>query len=163
MNNHVGKRTGAILGAVALASVGAAGAAPLMAQAEAPAVDVVRPAETTHADSAAVARVQGSFAFDQATISSAESITTVFGKAAATLCGGLPSYGVNAVAHAIAVSGDVDAAFEATVSDMAADAETRELIMACACASNIAGGGAIANAEVSGVTLESLAAMAGAR
>lgn len=163
MTNHVGKKTGAILGAVVLASVGAAGVAPLMAQAEAPAVGAVQPAETAHADGAAVARVQGSFAFDQATISSAESITTVFGKAAATLCGGLPSYGANAVARAITVSGDVDTAFEATVSEMAADAETRELIMACACSSNVAGGGAIANAEVSGVTLESLAAMAGVR
>lgn len=162
MSNHVGKKTGAILGAVALVSVGAAGVAPLMAQAETPVPDV-QAAETAHVDSAAVARAHGSFAFDQTTISSTESITTVFGKAAATLCGGLPNYGVNAVTRAIAVSGDVDAAFEATVSEMAADAETRELIMACACASNIPGGGAIANAEVSGVTLESLAAMAGAK
>lgn len=161
MSDHVGKKAGAILGAVALASVGAAGVAPLMAQAETPVADA-QAAETAHADSAA-ARAHGSFAFDQTTISSTESITTMFGKAAATLCGGLPNYGVNAVARAIAVSGDVDAAFEATVSEMAEKAEARELIMACACASNIPGGGAIINAEVSGITLESIAAMAGAK
>ena len=61
-----------------------------------------------------------------------------------------------------AVDGDVDNAFEATVDEMAEGKGAKTLVMACACASNVPGGGAIANAEVSGVSLEAIAQMAGA-
>ena len=107
---------------------------------------------------------QGEFAYDQTAITPNSIIKDVFQRATAALCNATDDFAVsNPLEWKITVSGDVDTAFEATVSEMAADAETRELIMACACSSNVAGGGAIANAEVSGVTLESLAAMAGVR
>ena len=56
----------------------------------------------------------------------------------------------------------MDNAFEATVDEMAEGKGAKTLVMACACASNVPGGGAIANAEVSGVSLEAIAQMAGA-
>ena len=42
----------------------------------------------------------------------------------------------------------------ALVSEMSAESEMSPYIMGCACASNVAGGGAIVNADVQGVPLE---------
>ena len=51
---------------------------------------------------------------------------------------------------------------EATVAEMAEEEGADSYVLGCSCASNAPGGGAIANAEVSGVSLASLMAMAAA-
>ena len=48
----------------------------------------------------------------------------------------------------------------ATVDELAGEEEATSYVMACSCATNVAGGGAIANAEVEGVSLETLVQMA---
>lgn len=157
------KKASAVIGAVALVGAGAASVAPAFADTTAPSAAAVQTAESA-VDKGGVSAVnmQGFFSYDQSATSSSTSITKVFAKASATLCMSMPSYGAVALTQAIAVSGDVDSAFAATVAEMAADADARAMVMACACASNIPGGGAIINAEVSGVPLESIADRAGA-
>lgn len=163
MSSYSIKKAGAVVGAVALAGAGVASVAPALADAAIPSAVVVQTAESdVERDGAAVVDMQGSFSYDQGTTSSNTSITKVFAKASATLCVSMPSYGVVALTQAIAVSGDVDSAFAATVAEMAADADARAMVMACACASNVPSGGAIINAEVSGVPLEYIANRAGA-
>ena len=109
-----------------------------------------------------VSNVEGSSSYDQGSLSSTSYIAEVFNKAAASLCASLPDYGIVQGSPRVTVDGDVDNAFEATVDEMAEGKGAKTLVMACACASNVPGGGAIANAEVSGVSLEAIAQMAGA-
>lgn len=93
-------------------------------------------------------------------MSSNAEISGVFCKAAATLCASLPTYGCEAVkAAAVTVAGP-GASFTATVDELAGEEEATSYVMACSCATNVAGGGAIANAEVEGVSLETLVQMA---
>ena len=158
MKAQTAKKTGAVLGAVALVSAGVASVAPVVAEAESPAVGAVQTVDATAAASTSAAPVlHGVFTYDQSVVTANANITNVFGKASAVLCNAMPSYGAIALSQAIAVSGDVDAAFEATVAEMASNEDARRLVMACGCASNVPGGGAIANAEVSGVMLEAIA------
>lgn len=113
------------------------------------------------APSTNVREVQGTFSFDQATVTSNEAIANVFQRAAATLCQTLPDYGVSVVEQgmdAIKVAGP-DGSFVATVDELS-DGEDFGTIMGCACATNAPGGGAIANAEVQGVALTAIAALA---
>lgn len=105
--------------------------------------------------------VQGTFSYDQGATSSNQTISDMFCKAAAVLCTAMPQYGINAV-NAITVTGPDGTSFAATVNEMAADEDATAYTIACACASNVAGGGAIINANVAGISLASLAAMAGA-
>lgn len=158
------KATGAVLGAVALAGSGVAVAAPAImgadAMPQAMAQEQVQAASLQ--DAGNVAKVEGAFSYNQDAVTSSADIAKVFCKAAAAVCASMPEYGVAQVADAIEVGGDVANGFAATVGEMALDEDVASFLMACSCASNIAGGGAVANADVSGVSLESIAAMAGA-
>lgn len=104
--------------------------------------------------------MEGTFSYTQDALSSNAEISGVFCKAAATLCASLPTYGCEAVkAAAVTVAGP-NASFTATVDELAGEEEATSYVMACSCATNVAGGGAIANAEVEGVSLETLVQMA---
>ena len=46
------------------------------------------------------------------------------------------------------------------MDELAGEEGAASYVMACSCATNVAGGGAIANAEVEGVSLETLVQMA---
>lgn len=107
--------------------------------------------------------VDGTFSYSQDELSSNKTIAGVFCKAAATLCSSLPDYGMACAQSSISVAGDIGNAFSATVDEMADQEGTASYTMACACASNLPGGGAIANAEVEGVSLESIAKLAQAK
>lgn len=100
--------------------------------------------------------VEGTFSYNQDVLTSNKVITDVFCKAATSLCSSLPDYGISDKQAPIDVTGTVGNAFSATVDDMADAEGTTSHVMACACASNLPGGGAIANAEVEGVSLESI-------
>ena len=142
MKSQTVKTIGGVMSAVALISGGAgvAQAATIEPAAAAPA------AATTLAAADAV--------------SSNAEISGVFCKAAATLCASLPTYGCEAVkAAAVTVAGP-NASFTTTVDELAGEEEATSYVMACSCATNVAGGGAIANAEVEGVSLETLVQMA---
>lgn len=148
----------ALIGAAALVGTSAFVAAPALALAP----DAVTECESAAANdwvvsdkAASVARVEGSFSFDQDAVSSNESLRQVFAKAAAALCEGLPVYELTSDGS-ILVSGP-GGFMEATVADMAEEDGSSAYVIGCACSSNGAGGGAIANAEVSGVALESVA------
>lgn len=145
-----------LVGAGAFAAVPSV-AAPLLEQTVGSAEDSSQAAES---GAAAIRTVEGSFSYDQGVLSSNDFISQVFAKAAASLCESLPEYSAGS-SGAITVSTD-EGSFAATVDELADEKGAHGYVMGCACASNIAGGGAIANAEVTGVSLESLAELAGA-
>ena len=147
------KNAGAVLGAAMMATAGIAGAVPAFAD-EAPAAAEAQAVEAGAAEQKAV---EGEFAFTQDAVTS----MGVFAKAAAAACASLPDYAATCTCLQIAVaSGDVQ--LIATVQEMMVDDDVETHIMGCACSSNVADGGAVGNAEVSGVSLASLAAMMGA-
>lgn len=51
---------------------------------------------------------------------------------------------------------------EATVEELAEQTDVENLVVGCACSSNVPGGGAIVNAEVSGIPIAAVAAMVAA-
>lgn len=162
MSGSNARKFGAVAGSVLLASGAVAFAAPLAnASEQAPAAaEVAEAASQERADAVSAASVEGAFSYDQAVVTPAGDIAGVFMKAANAVCASLPDYCV-CMQRVVAVSGPAGA-FEATVDDMATEDGAQSYIMGCACASNVAGGGAVANAEVSGVSLASVAALAGA-
>lgn len=166
MNSTNAKTITALLGAVTLAASAGSTAMPLLAEGSAQApLQHTATCAGTEAPGGIVkeANVEGVFGFDQEVLSSTADISTQFSKAAAVLCANMPAYFETVEQRPIAVGGDVDASFNATLSDLADEEGTDAYEMACSCASNVAGGGAIANAEVEGVSLASLANRAQAR
>ena len=161
MKSQTVRTIGGVMSAVALISGGAgvAHAATIEPAAAAPAAATTLAAADA-ADAEAPARaVEGTFSYTQDAVSSNAEISGVFCKAAATLCASLPTYGCEAVkAAAVTVAGP-NASFTATVDELAGEEEATSYMMACSCATNVAGG-AIANAEVEGVSLETLVQMA---
>lgn len=115
--------------------------------------------ETTQTTKAA--NVEGIFSFDQNAVTPSGKISSVFVKATAALCQSMPHYLVNQANGVISITGASGNSFEATVSNLASEEDPQTSIMACSCSSNVAGGGAVANAEVSGVTLATIAMLAG--
>lgn len=162
MKSQTVKTIGGVMSAVALISGGAgvAQAATIEPAAAAP-TSATTLAAADVADTEAPARaVEGTFSYTQDALSSNAEISGVFCKAAATLCASLPTYSCEAVkAAAVTVAGP-NASFTATVDELAGEEEATSYVMACSCATNVAGGGAIANAEVEGVSLETLVQMA---
>ena len=141
MKSQTVKTIGGVMSAVALISGGAG-----VAQAA-----TIEPAAAAPASATTLAA---------ADVSSNAEISGVFCKAAATLCASLPTYGCEAVkAAAVTVAGP-NASFTTTVDELAGEEEATSYVMACSCATNVAGGGAIANAEVEGVSLETLVQLA---
>ena len=157
MKSQTVRTIGGVMSAVALISGGAgvAQAATIEPAAAAPAAATTLAAADA-ADTEAPARaVEGTFSYTQDAVSSNAEISDVFCKAAATLCASLPTYGCEAVKAAAP-----NASFTTTVDELAGEEEATSYVMACSCATNVAGGGAIANAEVEGVSLETLVQMA---
>lgn len=163
MSKWNGKTVGAFAGAAMLAVTGAASVVPAVAQPVdgAVAADAVVAADQAAAAQASTkATVQGSFTFAQDVVTSNDTISTVFAKAAATLCQCTTQEAATCCASVIAVGGDVANSYSATVAEMAGNDASTRVIMGCSCATNVAGGGAVANAEAEGVTLESVLAQA---
>ena len=105
----------------------------------------------------AVEAVEGEFAYTQDALTG----MGVFAKAAAAACASMPDYAATCTCMTIAIASG-DAELVATVQEMMADGQVETHIMGCACSSNAPAGGAVANAEVSGVSLESVAELVGA-
>lgn len=159
MNSKI-KLVGSTVGAVALLTPAVAAAVPVEAQTiDAPAA-VAAACETEVAAETATVPVEGAFSYDQGVVTSTQAIAEVFNKAAASLCAALPQYEVDAQGRVLCVKSP-GTSFSATVEDMAEEG-AESYVIGCACASNGPGGGAVMNAEVSGVSLEAVADMAGA-
>ncbi len=160
------KTMGAVAGSMLLLGSSVLGFAATQVQPAA--ADVVMPeveAASVEAraagDMAQASVVAGRFSYDQTAVSATSDISNVFVKAAASLCVSLSDYEVSAIEKAMRISMAGGPAIEATVSDIADAEGVQSYTMACACASNLPGGGAIGNAEVEGVSLESIAAVMG--
>lgn len=107
---------------------------------------------------AAPQRVEGQFSYSQEAITPTATISSMFSKAAAALCVSLPEYGEKSLLTGISVSvnGEV---IGLSTGDIEKSEGTSSLLVGCACSSNGPGGGAIMNAEVSGVSVEALASV----
>lgn len=136
----------------------AAPAASVPADSPVPAASATQQAQ---ADLTAVAHVQGSFSFSQDEATPNQTIKQVFQKTSAALCNVTAAQRSFVDAFLISVGGDVPAPFEATVSQLVEEQGATVQLMGCSCTSNTAGGWAIANARVSGVSIEAVAAQAG--
>lgn len=146
------KNAAALLGGIMLASGAATGAAPAFANA--PESAAVAEAAEAQNNLQATKAVEGEFSFTQNKVTGMD----VFAKAAAAVCAAVPDYAMTCTCPQISIQSN-ESELVATVQELMTDENIESHIMGCACSSNVAGGGAIGNAEVSGVSLASLAAM----
>lgn len=156
------RKAGALAGAALMASAGALSAATIADAAPAPeqAAPIERSLEvTTFQANAKAYEVVGSFMYAQDVVADNATIRTTFSKAAAALCQSLPQYGAQTAAPGIAVSSPAGS-YAASVAQLGAEDEAQSYQLSCSCASNVAGGGAVANANVQGVSLASVAQQA---
>lgn len=113
---------------------------------------------TSHVQSGLVkAAAIGEFSFDQTYVSPIADVAKLQGVSKVACGGAEASSQVRSADWQITVRGDVDNAFCSTIGDLVDDASTPQL-MTCSCGGNPAGGRAIVNAEVGGITVESLLA-----
>lgn len=155
------KQVGAVLGATVLAGTSTLAIAPaaLADGLQAPSTCAVEIATGADLEIAKPARdVRGAFSYTQDAITDNTLIKDVFVKAASSLCTSIPKYCVSD-ASALAISGP--RSFETTVDELTQESGEESVVMGCACASNGPGGGAMVNADVSGVPVAVLAAIAG--
>lgn len=165
METSKARTVGIAVGSLVLAGSGLFAAAPALAEAQS-----VQAAESTVADCEGsssqsgiqqVANMEGLFSFDQNTVTPIDRIAGMFRTAASAVCASIPDYGVAQTDQGIAIGGSAaQNAFAATIDEMADEDGAQTFIMGCACSANGPGGGAIVNAEVSGVSLESIIEMA---
>ena len=100
MKASTAKASGAVFGAIALAGMGVASVTPYAGDAVAAPVadEAASPLLARQAAASAgvqsVSNVEGSFSYDQGSLSSTSYIAEVFNKAAASLCASLPDYGI---------------------------------------------------------------------
>lgn len=146
MNAKV-KTVGALAGCVALASGAMMGVAPAIAD-NAPAPEAYVNVHAGELQQATQQKaVLGQFSFSQEIVSGIET----FARGAATLCDSTIDKSFHRGPVLIDVNGE-----SVSVSELAEKGGSGVYLLACACASNVASGGAIANANVEGVTLETL-------
>ncbi len=100
------------------------------------------------------ADVQGTFSFDQTTVTPTDQIAKIFQKAPATFCQASTEMTVTAPEDwTVSVSGDVGNPYTATLGEIVESDGQQTELMGCACAGNPAGGRAVISAEVTGVPL----------
>lgn len=157
------KIAGAVAGAALLGASSVALAAPAAAPASAPVQDT--PTVQVVAEQArqlvAVSNVQGTFRFDQARVTPNAQIRDVFVKASATLCNTLDVYQSALADFYLSVGGEVPSPYSATVDQIAEEQGSASQLMGCSCTANSAGGWAVAQARVEGVSVASIAQKAG--
>ncbi|MGV8083303.1 MAG: hypothetical protein AB2L09_06710 [Coriobacteriia bacterium] len=107
-----------------------------------------------------VANVQGLFTFSQDVTTPNDTIKNVFGIASSALCSKPGSATSADIADQTVTVSNGESSYSASVGDLA-KSNSQKKIMGCACSGNLAGGGAIANAEVTGVSVQSIIAADG--
>ncbi|WP_282191618.1 molybdopterin-dependent oxidoreductase [Adlercreutzia caecimuris] len=166
MNEATKKIAGTAGSLILLTSMGA-GAAVAFADEAAPAPAAPEAAQaegTLELSQATQAVVEGDFSFTQEAVSSNEAIAKAM-RASAYLCANRAFEGEafegDVSQWPIAVGGDVERAFVATVEELQADPDAQRAILGCSCSGNPADGGASVNAEVTGVSVAMLLEKAG--
>lgn len=107
--------------------------------------------------------VEGTFSWDQNSITPNSEIQKVFANASSTLCGAhSQSYDVSAEDWTITVSGDVANEYTATVDSLAKES-SEEQTMTCTCGGNPADGRATITAKVTGLSVNYLVKRAAAQ
>ena len=109
----------------------------------------------------AVSNVQGTFSFDQARVTPNAQIKDVFVKASATLCNTFNVLESALSDFYLSVGGEVPSPYSATVDQIAEEEGSTSQLMGCSCTANSAGGWAVAQARVEGVSVASIAQKAG--
>lgn len=148
-------------GGIAAVSLVAAGATPALAAV--PGVgedaDAVASTRAIESDASGIVKAdasQGTFAWDQTSITPNAVIASMFRVATASLCNATDDFAVvNPLAWEMKVSGDVENEFVETVDEMAANESVKQQ-MTCSCGSNPADGAAIITAEVKGIPVSYL-------
>lgn len=162
MKKDTSKKWAAVASSVVLASSALAGVGGTALAVEADGATGVAAEAATDAQAAGAvkaAAVEGDFAYNQAAVTPTATISSMFTKAAATLCVAAPEYAQQCVVNCpIHVTGN-GAAMDATVADMAGGEGAQSMLMGCACATNAAGGGAIMNAQAEGVAIQTVLSM----
>lgn len=152
------RRAGATLLATAIALSGAgAGAATLLADSVAYGAPMTAAEQAGASQGTAVSQheVAGEFAYTQDALSATAEISGVFSKAAAVLCAKMPEYTADCLQANIKLVGP-QATMDVALEDVEGDEHAPVMRIGCACSSNVAGGGAIMNADISGVPLSVL-------
>ena len=151
-----------VLGGSVLILSGMTGAAPALVQtAQAQpsdsngALDEASQYASTNVNDVVVSNVQGFFGWTQEQITSNDVIAQLFNRS--TICGrAYEPTQQDASTWNIEVKGDVQNAFTESLGELQQDGANARSVMTCACASNTAGGSAIVNAEVQGVSMSDL-------
>lgn len=160
MNEY--KIAGAVAGAALLSASAVAMAAPVSdAPLQTTPEPVVRSAVDQSRQLVAVSNVQGSFAFNQSAVTPNEQIKGVFLKASASLCNTYNAMQSAMADFLLSVGGEVPAPYSATIDQIAEEQGSTMQLMGCSCTANSAGGWAVAQARVEGVSVESIAQKAG--
>lgn len=155
---------GGLGASLALGITGAAGAlapSPVLAEEGAPIAEAAESGAQVAQVAGAEAIVEadaaeGTFSYDQATITPNEQIATVFRGATATLCQATEDFAqVNPLAWQISVNGAVDEAFTADVGELSGESAVSQ-VMTCTCGGNPADGRAIITADVKGIPVSYL-------
>ena len=157
-----------VIGASSLMALSGMGGVALAAtQADAP--EPTAPAQeegeqqtAASSDIVQVSEVVGQFAFTQAEVTANDTIKKNLGDASQYLCGARPSGGGTQAAEdwSISVDGAVEHSFTATFEQLSQDDSVQTQLMGCSCAGNPADGRASANAEVTGIPMQSIFEMA---
>ena len=156
------KIAGALAGAALLSASSMALAAPAQAEpVQAPENPAVQVAVDEARPLVAVANVQGTFAFNQTHVTPNTQIKDIFVKASASLCNTFNVMESALTDFYLSVSGDVPNPYSATVDQIAEEQGTTIQLMGCSCTANSAGGWAVAQARVEGISVESIAQKAG--
>lgn len=150
-----------------LTMVASMSAMPALAAQQVENPDVANPAvgeaaaECTMPATMVKAKAVGTFSYDQGVVTPNATIKNTFQKATRTLCGaGVPLEVANPFDWEITVSGAVDDAYTAPVSELASDSSVQQK-MTCTCGGNPAGGRAIITADVKGIPIEAILSRAG--
>lgn len=149
---------GTVASAVVIAGAGAALAAQPAAAPQAVPAAAEQVAEgASLAGYVDVANVEGTFSFDQETVSDNASIAGTFRKATQFTCGAREAASdVSVDGWKIEVAGDVANGYTATLTEAAQATEPVQKFMTCTCSNNLPGGTAIATALVEGVSVADL-------
>ena len=152
------------VGAVSTSLLAAGGAVfGLTSQATTPATAVATGTQAVVAQQEAtvkVANVQGDFAFNQSVVTPTDGVFSLYGTIMTGMCGSteaMNSEGEVNTDYWINVGGSVERAYSISPEELIARTDAKKVTITCSCGSTRG----IANAAVSGISLESVAEMAG--
>ncbi|WP_283169676.1 molybdopterin-dependent oxidoreductase [Curtanaerobium respiraculi] len=150
----------------ALASMGGAALATASPSSEenatSPATAESMNAASARSDLVQLDQVNGTFNYTQGEVTDSAIVKRDLGEAAQYLCGahGVNMEATNPGSWEITVNGAVSNGFTASFDQLCQTSEVKSVVLGCACAGNPADGRAAVNAQVTGIPVKALAAIA---